>query len=218
MGQPVNQIFSTTVTAATGTIIVAGLNNSGQRSTSSGLEGWGIRMELMMPAQLTAGGLFSECFWQAGDNGGSSWQTSGYYSRWYYRYAHSQANQYWNTYDTSNSGSYTYGSGIIGRIGGAHTPVGDVNDGVSSWVTDWWWPTGNLPQIYTSYGAYCSVESGTYHTMAGEVGWYTSAGVNTTYMYGFGSNGGSFRLQTSGGSFPVGTTLTLYDYRRANDQ
>ncbi len=206
MGQPVKQFFTSTLTSAASTIIINHLNDSGNRSTNTGTEGMAFRTELMMPQRLTNGTHTTEVEMHLGDNAGTGFLTGGYYNRRYNRYTHSAANQYW-------------GSGLLGRfVGAGGNAVGDEYDGVNSVVMDWYAPTTQLGPIPLNWGAGMSVGSATDQTTTGEIFFYSSSSRATTYAYGFGSNGGSFKLTSSGSNFPIGTKITMYEFTRANNE
>jgi len=219
MGQPVKQFFTSTLTAATSQIKIVNLNASGNRSTNTGTEGMAFRLELMMPQRLTNGTQATEVNYQFGDNAGNNWQTGGIYNRRYNRYEHTAANQYWSTANVNWSGSYTYSSALLGRfVGAAGNAVGDEYDGVNSVVMDWYAPTTQMGPIPMNWGAGMSVGSATNQTTTGEIFFYSGSAHTTTFVYGFGSNGGSFILYCNSGNFPIGTQITMYEFTRANNE
>lgn len=219
MGQPVKQFFTSTLTSVASTIIINHLNDSGNRSTNTGTEGMAFRTELMMPQRLTNGTQASEVEMHLGDNGGTGFLTGAYYNRRYNRYDHTNANQGWSTSNVTWSGSYSYGSGLLGRfVGAGGNAVGDEYDGVNSVVMDWYAPTTQLGPVPLNWGAGMSVGSATDQTTTGEIFFYSSSSRSTTYAYGFGSNGGSFKLTASGSNFPIGTKITMYEFTRANNE
>ena len=219
MGQPVKQFFTSTLTSTASTIIINHLNDSGNRSTNTGTEGMAFRTELMMPQRLTNGGHTTEVEMQFGDNPGYNWQTGSIYNRRYNRYDHTAANQSWSTSNVTWSGSYTYSSSLLGRfVGAGGNAVGDEYDGVNSVVMDWYAPTTQTGAVPICWGGGMSVGSGNNQTTTGEIFFYSGSAHTTTYVYGFGSNGGSFKLTSSGSNFPIGTKITMYEFTRANNE
>ena len=219
MGQPVKQFFTSTLTTAVSEIKIINLNASGNRSTNTGTEGMAFRTELMMPQRLTNGGHTTEVEMQLGDNAGNNWNNTGYYNRRYNRYDHTAANQGWSTTNVSWSGSYTYSSALVGRfVGAGGNAVGDEYDGVNSVVMDWYAPTVQLGPVPMYWGAGMSVGSATDSPFTGEVFFYSGSSRSHTYSYGFGSNGGSFKIYCNSGNFPIGTQITMYEFTRANNE
>jgi len=219
MGQPLKQFFTSTLTSPVSELKIVNLNASGNRSTNSGTEGMAFRTEVMMPQRLTNGNYIEEISMRLGDNGGNNWQTGGQYMRRYNRYAHTSANQTWSTNDVNWSGSYTYSSATVGRfVGAAGNAVGDEYDGVNSFVIDWYAPTTQMGPVAIYWGGGMSVGSATNQTTEGEIGFYSGSSRTTTYCYGFGSNGGSFKLYPASSNFPIGTQITMYEFTRANNE
>jgi len=219
MGQPVKQFFTSTLTTAVSEIKIVNLNASGTRSSNAGTEGMAFRTELMMPQRLTGGTHITELEMKLGDNAGNNWLTSPYYNRRYNRYDHTIANQYWSTTNVTWSGSYTYSSALVGRfVGAAANTVGDEYDGVNSVVMDWYAPTTQLGPVPMYWGAGMSVSTTVDSPFAGEVFFYSGSSRATTYAYGFGSNGGSFKITCNSGNFPIGTQITMYEFTRANNE
>tara|TARA_B100000586_G_scaffold76959_1_gene54050 strand:- start:448 stop:1110 length:663 start_codon:yes stop_codon:yes gene_type:complete len=218
MGQPVKQFFTTTLTQVSAQIIVNNLNASGNRSTTIGTEGWAFRTELMTPQRLTNGNYNTEIEWRTGDNAGNNWYTSSYSRRrCEYSHGYSTQNQTWASTGCSWTGSYNYNSSNCGNfVGAGGYSVGDEYDGVNSLVMDWWAPTTNTAPFVMSWGGGLSATTWTNTSTEGVVGFFAGNCTPTTYNYGFGSNGGSYYVQCVSGNFPIGTTLTMYEFTRAN--